>query len=182
MDILIAKIVHIFGIVAWFSGLFYLVRMFVYHTEAYDEVEPKRSILLEQFHIMENRVYTIICTPALIIVWLSGIFMIWSYGLEWFKNSGWLHIKLLFVIGLTVYHFYCKKIISQLLVGKTKFSSTGFRLFNEVPTLVLVIAPALAILKSLVNYGYLFLSIFVLIIVLILLTKLYKSIRDKKQN
>lgn len=178
MTILILKITHIFGFVAWFAGLFYLVRMFVYHTEAYDNDNPRRDILREQYHLMEKRAYTIICNPAIVITWMAGIGMIVAYGMDWLKYNHWLHVKLLLLLGLTYYHWYCGKIIDKLKEAKTSFSSTGFRLFNEVPTLFLVLIASLAVLKNSVNYGILILSIIGIGIVLFLLTKLYKRLRD----
>lgn len=182
MIIFIFKTVHIFGFVAWFAGLFYLVRMFVYHTEAYDMEDPKGTILREQYHVMEKRVMSIICNPAMVITWLAGLIMIFSYGWEWFKVNNWLHVKLLFLLGMTFYHFYCGKIIGNLSKGKTGFSTFGFRLFNEVPTLFLIIISALAVFKSLINYSYLAGSIIIVGILLILLTKLYKRIREASAN
>lgn len=180
--ILVLKIAHFFGFVAWFSGLFYLVRMFVYHREAYDLEPPASDIMREQYGLMETRVYTIICNPAMMITWTAGLGMIYLYGWEWFIHSHWIHVKLVLLVGLTAYHLYCKKIIGQLVKSRTTFSSTGYRLFNEVPTLILLLTLSLAVFKNGINYIYLLLSIVLLGILLILLTKLYKLIRESKQN
>ena len=96
--IYIFKIIHIVGFVAWFAGLFYLVRMFVYHTEAYDYDEPKKGILRDQFNVMEWRVYKIICNPAMMITWTFGLLMIYVYGYEWFAVNHWLHFKIVLLI------------------------------------------------------------------------------------
>lgn len=177
--IYIAKIVHIVGFTAWFAGLFYLVRMFVYHTEAYDMDEPKRTILTQQFHLMEKRVYSIICNPAMIITWIFGITMIVGYGLEWFKVNYWLHAKLILVMLLSGYTGYCGGLIKNLEHGKTKFTSTQYRLFNEVPTVFLVFIVSVAIYKNATNPLMLILSIVGFAVVLVAFTYLYKRIRTK---
>jgi len=177
--IYIFKIVHIVGFTAWFAGLFYLVRMFVYHTEAYDEPQPKQDILKAQFHLMEKRVYKIICDPALGITWIFGILMIVTYGWEWFKINHWLHAKLVLLFLLSWYTYYCRFLIGELEKGKTKFTSTQFRLFNEVPTLFLVLIPSLAVFKNATNPLILIGAVIGVIIALVLLIKMYKRIREK---
>lgn len=176
--IYVFKIVHIIGFVAWFAGLFYLVRMFVYHTEAYDYDEPKKQILRDQYSLMEKRVYGIICNPAMMITWTFGILMIIKYGYDWFAVNTWLHFKLVFLILMTVYQMYCKRLIKKLEIGKTGFSSTQFRLFNEVPTLFLIVISSIAVFKNGTNPYILVASILGVVIALVLLTKLYKKIRE----
>jgi len=179
--IYVFKIVHIIGFVAWFAGLFYLVRMFVYHTEAYDYEEPKKGILSTQYNIMQRRVYSIICNPAMMITWTFGLLMIYSYGYEWFKVNYWLHIKIVLLILMTVYHLYCKSLIKKLETGKTSFSSTKFRLFNEVPTLFLIVITSIAVFKNATNPLILGASIIGVIVLLVVMTKVYKKIRETKR-
>lgn len=178
----IFKIVHIVGFTAWFAGMFYLVRMFVYHTEAYDEPQPKQDILKAQFHLMEHRVYKIICNPAMMITWIFGLLMIYHNGLDWLKVNYWLHAKLLLVLLLSGYQGYCKKLIKQLAIGKTKFSSTQFRLFNEVPTLFLILIASIAVFKNATNPVILVASIVGVMVTLVLFTRLYKKIREKNPS
>jgi len=182
----ILKIVHIVGFVSWFAGLFYLVRMFVYHTEAYDAPQPDQDILKNQFHLMEKRVYGIICTPAMIITWICGLGMIgtmvYNTSWEWLGANYWLHGKILLVIIMSGYQGYCKRLIRKLKQGKTSFSSTQFRLFNEVPTLLLILISAIAVYKNNTNYVVLLVSILVVMIVLVLLTRLYKQIRSRNTS
>lgn len=178
--ILVFKIIHIVGFVAWFAGLFYLVRMFVYHTEAYHYDEPKSDILKSQFNIMEWRVYKIICNPAMMITWTFGLLMIYMYGYDWFAANHWLHFKITLLILMTVYHVYCKSLIKKLEVGKTGFSSTKFRLFNEVPTLFLIIITSLAVFKGGTNFLILGASIVGIAALLYIFTKVYKKSREAK--
>lgn len=176
--IFIFKIIHIVGFVAWFAGLFYLVRMFVYHTEAFDQEEPKQEILREQFNKMEWRVYKIICNPAMMITWTFGLLMIYFHGYDWFKTNMWLHTKITLLILLTVYHVYCKRLIKKLETGKTGFSSTQFRLFNEVPTLFLILITSIAVFKNATNLPILGATIVGIGVLLFVFTKLYKKKRE----
>ena len=177
MDIFLVKTIHIIGVVSWFAGLFYLGRIFVYHREAFDKPEQEKQILTKQFDLMEMRVFKIIMTPAILITWITGLLMIHIYGLEWFKLSTWLHYKFIFVILLSAYHGYCNKVIRKLGKEEKLFSSFGFRLFNEVPTVLLILIVSLAIYKNAVQISNLMMSILVIMLVLFGLTKLYKSLR-----
>ena len=141
------KSLHVIGFVSWFAGLFYLVRMFVYYVEASEKNEPERGILTQQFLQMQERVYKIICNPAMMITWIGGLSML---GLGLFTDQvpnylsiengtpGWMHLKLVLLIGLLFYHLRCKKIIKNLKAGTNKLTPFQFRLFNEIPTLFLV--------------------------------------------
>ncbi len=177
----IYKIVHFVGLISWFAGLFYLGRMFVYHREALDAENRVKEILTKQFELMENRVYKIIMNPALIITWIFGLLMIHARGWTYLQESIWLHYKLSLVGLLTFYHWYCKSIISKLKAERLDFSSMGFRLFNEVPTVFMITIVSIAVFKNGINLTTLFLSILLIIVVLILLTKFYKYIRSKSQ-
>jgi len=180
MTLLIFKIIHFVFLISWFAGLFYLGRMFVYHAETREMEEPQGTIIREQIMIMENRVYTIIMNPAMILTWVSGIGMIVLYGWEWFSLNSWLHYKLIFLIILTIYHLYCKRLIADLEIGEMKMNPMQFRLFNEVPTVLLVLICSLAVLKNNTNPVILLVSIIVIIGLLIFFTKLYKKIRDNR--
>ena len=173
------KALHLVGMVAWFAGLFYLVRIFVYHVEAMEKAEPERSILTQQFNLMEWRVYKIICTPAMNMTWLFGILMIVAYGMDWFKVNSWLHSKLVLVVLLSTYQVYMKRIIQQLEQGKTPYTSYQFRLLNEVPTLFLLSIVLLAVYKNGLNTVYAIAGILLFGILLMAGTKFYKKIRER---
>ncbi len=170
------KSLHIFGFVAWFAGLFYLVRMFVYHAEASREMEPRRGILTQQFNLMEWRVYSIICNPALIITWVFGTAMLLLNPA--YLSQGWMHIKLLLLAGLTAYHLYCKKIIRDLEAGRSTMSSHQFRLFNEVPTLFLLSIVLLAVYRNGLNGLYALAGLIGFGILLMMGVKAYKRARE----
>ncbi len=174
------KVLHIVGFVAWFAGLFYLLRMFVYYAEALDKKEPERSILKEQFLLMQQRVYKIITLPALNMTWVFGIAMICFYGWDWFKLSHWLHLKLVLLMGLSWYTYYCGDIIKKIESGATIFSSQKFRMLNEVPTLFLLCIVLLAVLKNLEHFAWTIPAVIVFALALYLGVKWYKKIREAK--
>lgn len=176
--ILYLKAFHIIGFVAWFAGLFYLVRIFVYHTEALDKPEPEKTILTKQYNLMAWRVYKIICNPAMMITWICGLSMLYIYGIEWLKMSTWIHLKLFLLVLLVLYHLYCKKIIQKLEQNQPTFSAFQFRLLNEAPTLFLVAIVLLAVLRNSLNFFYAFLGIFLFGFVLYLIAKGYKKYRE----
>ena len=140
------KAFHLIGVVVWFAGLFYLVRLFVYHAEANQEPEPAQSILKKQYELMELRLYNIITTPGMIVTVVMAIGLI-STEPEILK-SGWLHIKLAMVLLLIGYHHYCKKLMKQLAKGECKWTGQQFRALNEAPTIFLVVIVLLAVFKN----------------------------------
>lgn len=179
MLILYAKVLHIFGFVAWFAGLFYLVRMFVYHVEADEKPEPDRTILQQQYHIMQWRVYKIILNPAMMITWVGGLLMIFLYGMDWFKVNYWLHFKLLLLLGLVGYHLYCKKMITRLEKGERPLDAWQFRLLNEAPTVFLLTITLLAVLKNALDATVAFSIIIGFMFLLYLGARLYRAQRNK---
>jgi len=140
------KALHIVGFVAWFAGLFYLVRIFVYHSEAKEKPEVEKDILVKQYTIMEGRVYKIIATPAMIFTIFCGVGMLVTNPV--YLTLGWMQIKLVFLGTLIAYHFYCKKIVDELAKGTNVNTSFQFRLLNEVPTLILIAIVLLAVFRS----------------------------------
>lgn len=140
------KAFHLIGVVVWFAGLFYLVRLFVYHAEAELEPEPARGILKKQYEIMEQRLYSIITTPGMLVTVAMAIGLI-STEPEILKST-WLHIKLAFVVLLIGYHHFCKKIMKKLAAGECKLTGQQFRALNEAPTILLVLIVLLAVFKN----------------------------------
>lgn len=179
---LILKVFHIFGFVAWFAGLFFLVRMFVYHTEAFALENPRKDILRKEYENIEARVYKIICRPAMILTWICGIGMIVTYGWDWFVASFWLHFKLFLVVILTIYHEYCPKLITQLKIGPTLFSSFQFRLWNELPSILLLAILLLAVFKNSLDFLKAAAGVILFAIVIFAIAKAYKTYRLKHEN
>jgi len=160
------------------AGLFYIVRLFVYHTEAQEKPEPERTILSEQFEIMERRLWNVISIPSMIIVIIAGITMLCLQP-GWLK-MGWLHIKLLFVVGLIAYHYICQAKIKQMRNGVFKWTSTQLRLWNEVATIFLFAIVFLAVLKNTLNWIFGVLGLVGLAVLLMIAVKIYKKYRTKK--
>ena len=169
MDYLIAKCIHIIFVVSYFAGLFYMVRLFIYHTEALEKEDPERSILHKQFSFMEERLWNIITVPALILMVLSGIYMF--YAMQWvYFTQGWMHVKLLFIVFLFVYHYYSWHIMKRLQAGQTTLTSVQLRMLNEVATIILFVVVFAVVLRGyFVAYWYASLLAFVAMGVLIML-------------
>ncbi|MGL5035732.1 MAG: protoporphyrinogen oxidase HemJ [Microcystaceae cyanobacterium] len=140
------KAFHLIGIVVWFAGLFYLVRLFVYHAEARQEPEPAQGILTKQYELMEKRLYNIITTPGMAVTVAMALGLI--YTEPDILKSGWIHIKLTFVALLLAYHFYCGRIMKKLAKNECQWSGQQFRALNEAPTILLVIIVLLAVFKN----------------------------------
>lgn len=140
MSILWLKALHVFFMVAWFAGIFYLPRLFVYHAQS---SEPA---VHAQFKQMERRLWWFV-TPFAVLTGVFGVWLIVAYGSAWFKVSGWLHIKLLLVLALYVYHFYLFKLVKQFARDKNVHSARFYRIINEVPVLVLLSVIILAVVK-----------------------------------
>ena len=169
IDYLIAKCIHIIFVVSYFAGLFYMVRLFIYHTEALEKEEPERSILHKQFSFMEERLWNIITVPALILMVLSGIYMF--YAMQWvYFTQGWMHVKLLFIVCLFVYHYYTWRLMKRLQAGQTTLTSVQLRMLNEVATIILFVVVFAVVLRGyFVAYWYASLLAFVAMGVLIML-------------
>lgn len=146
------KAIHIIFVVSWMAGLFYIVRLFIYHVEANDRTESERITLQRQFEIMQHKLWYIITTPAMVISVLAGIAMIWVNPV--LLSMNWMLVKLAFVLGLLVYHFLCQNIMNKLKQGIFTWSSTQLRLWNELATIFLVAIVFTVILKSAVDWIY----------------------------
>ena len=152
--------------------------MFVYYREAEYKPEMERDILQSQFHLMQQRVYKIICNPAMMITWIGGLGMLYIYGLDWLRENSWLHIKITLVLLLTVYHLYCKKYIMRLKNGTANLSPFQLRLINEIPTLFLFAIVIFAVYKNGSNALVVLGLTFGFGIILYVFTKWYKKIRE----
>ena len=181
MDFNTIKALHIIFVVSWFAGLFYIVRLFIYHTEAQEKSELERKILSDQFQIMEHKLWWIITTPAMILTVLFGIWMI-LLNSEYYLSASWFHIKLAFIIVLLFYHFKCQLIIKQLKNGIFKWKSNQLRLWNELATLVLVAVVFLVVLKNNLDWIKGTLGFFGVALGLMIGIKIYKRFRLKTQD
>ena len=153
----VSKAMHLIGMVSWMAGLFYLVRLFVYHAEATQKSETERGVLMRQYAIMEGRVNKIIIKPALVITWTFGSMMLAIQPI-WLEQP-WMWAKLGMLLILTAYTVYCGRHIRYLVQDPQQFSSVYYRAMNEVPTIILVTIVFLAVFRSAINWWYLLLGI-----------------------
>jgi putative membrane protein len=172
--------VHIIFMVSWMAGLFYSVRLFIYHTEANDRPEVERLILQREFEKIERRLWNIITTPAMVLTVLAGISMILLN--PDLMSQSWLHVKLSFVFLLLIYHFICQRIMNQLSNGVFKLNSFKLRLWNEVATILLVAIVFTVILKSAVDWIYGLVGLIIFSAVIMSAVKLYKRYRQKHES
>ena len=174
------KAFHLIGVVVWFAGLFYLVRLFVYHAEANDQPEPAQSILKAQYEIMEQRLYHIITNPGMIVTVAMAIGLISTEPA--ILKSGWLHIKLVFVLALIGYHHYCKSLMKKLAAGECQWTGQQFRALNEAPTVLLVVIVLLAVFKGTLPLDMTTFAIIGMIIAMAAAIQLYAKKRKRDQE
>lgn len=171
------KSIHIIFVVSWMAGLFYIVRLFIYHVEANDRPEQERLLLHKQFDVMQSKLWNIITTPAMILSVLAGVGMF--YVNPYLLQTDWMLVKLGFVGGLLVYHFICQRIIRQLKTGVCKWTSTQLRLWNEVATILLVAIVFTVVLKTAIDWLYGLIGLLIFIAVIMSAVKIYKYYRLK---
>ena len=141
-NILWFKAFHVIFMVAWFAGIFYLPRLFVNHAET------NSTEVAQQLKGMEKRLLYFI-TPFAVLTVLLGLILIYTYGSAWFVAAKWLHIKLTLVILLLIYHGYCFKLVKTFQQDNNTRSGKFYRIFNEIPVLVLFAVIILAYVKPL---------------------------------
>ncbi len=143
MIYLAIKTIHLIGAVCWFAGLFYGVRLFVYHAEALANDEGE--VMLERFQLMSRRLWRGIATPAMVITLVFGMWLLFLYGQ---MIPGWLHFKLLQLAILVSYHLLCLKILRTQRERTSRWTGQQLRILNEVPTLLLVGIISAAVFKT----------------------------------
>ena len=129
------KSIHLIVVIAWMVGLLYLPRIFVYHSEAAQN--NKSEDLISAFKIMERRLFIYIMNPAMIASWIFGVLLIYTIGIDNF-GSIWLQLKLVFVIILTIYHFFLFQCLKKFTENTNTYSPKFYRIINEMPTVLLI--------------------------------------------
>lgn len=170
------KALHIVFIVTWFSGLFYIVRLFVYHAEAAERPEPEKTILQQQYRIMIRRLWLGITWPSAILTLIFGPWLWIMVG----ALPTWLLVKLCFVLGLYAYHFSLHHIYRQQMRGLFRYSSQQLRIWNEVATIFLVAIVMLAVVKESMSWAWGLTGLLLFVILLMGAIRIYKKIRTKK--
>ena len=135
------KALHLIAVISWMAGLLYLPRIFVYHVENKGSLET-----CEIFKVMERKLYNYIMMPAMILSWIFGLLLIGSIGFDQMTNK-WLQIKLFLVIVLTAYHFFLGVCLKKFSLDLNTYSSRFYRIFNEVPTILLILIVFIVVFK-----------------------------------
>ena len=137
---LLFKSLHLIAVISWMVGLLYLPRIFVYHSET--NLDSQKNV----FKIMERKLYNYIMMPAMLLSWLFGILLIHNLGFPVFFEL-WMQIKIIAVIILTYYHFTLGKYLNDFVIDNNQKTSKFFRIYNEIPTIILIVIIFAAIFK-----------------------------------
>ena len=173
---LYVKALHIIFIVTWFSGLFYIVRLFIYNAEAGEKPEPEKAILRAQFSMMTRRLWYGITWPSAILTLILGPWMFYLL----YALPNWLMVKLCFVVGLYAYHLLLHRIFKQQMAGVFTWNSQQLRILNEVATIFLVAIVLLAVVKESLSALWGLIGLVLFIIILMSAIRIYKMVREKK--
>jgi len=134
------KSLHLIAVISWMAGLLYLPRIFVYHSEA--NHDSQKNV----FKVMEKKLYNYIMMPAMLLSWLFGVALIHSLGFSVFAEL-WMQIKIVSVLILTHYHFTLGKYLRDFATDKNQKTSKFFRIYNEIPTIILIVVIFVVIFK-----------------------------------
>jgi len=172
---LYVKALHIIFIVTWFSGLFYIVRLFIYNAEAEEKPTEAKQVLRAQFDMMTRRLWYGITWPSAILTLIFGPWMFYLL----YALPQWLMIKLCFVVGLYAYHLLLHRIFKQQMNGVFTWTSQQLRILNEVATVFLVAIVMLAVVKQGLSVVWSLLGLVLFIIILMSAIRIYKMVREK---
>lgn len=173
MTYLYLKSLHIIFVVTWFSGMFYLVRLLVYDCEAQEKPEPEKSILHKQFSIMISRLYWAITLPSAVLTFILGIALLHYF----WPIPFWLCIKLCFVVVLFLYQYSLHVLVQQHLQNKITYTGQQMRIWNEVPTIILVAVVFLVVLKSTMSMLYGIIGLIAFMVLIFSAIRIYKNSR-----
>ena len=178
MDYTLAKALHVVGFISWFAGLFYIVRLFVYHAEAGQRPDDEREILQPQLELMARRLWQIITVPAMLLTLAAGLSMVAQLD----PIPSWLHVKFGLLAGLVGYTAWSGAIRRRQADpnATSTWTSTRLRLFNEVGTLFMVAIVFLAVFRSALSMAQGVIGLIVLGVTLMLGVRLYKGVRERR--
>lgn len=134
------KALHVISVIAWMAGMLYLPRLFVYHAGA-----EKGSVQSETFKIMERRLYRGITTPAMVVAWIFGLWMVFAGVVDW--ASGWPYVKAAFVVGLSGFHGFLGRLRRDFENDRNERSARFYRAINEIPTVAMIVIVVAVIAK-----------------------------------
>ena len=139
---LLFKSLHLISVISWMAGLLYFPRIFVYQSEA--DHDSQRQI----FKIMEKKLYNYIMMPAMLLSWLFGVLLLHNLGFSVFTEL-WMQIKMILIVILSFYHFTLGKYLRDFAIDNNQKTSKFFRIYNEIPTIILIVVIFVAIFKPL---------------------------------
>jgi len=163
--------------VCWFAGLFYVVRLFIYHKEAEKKEKSVKEILQPQYTLMSKRLLSIITWPSAFLTTFFGVSMLIDNPTLLQQN--WMYIKLTFILLLWLYTFSCKIILNQIQIGQIRTTEIKLRIWNEVATLIMFAIIFMAVLKNSISWIYATFSLVGLAVLLMISIKLYKRYKTK---
>jgi protoporphyrinogen IX oxidase len=175
----LAKALHVVGFISWFAGLFYIVRLFVYHAEASERPEPERAILQPQLELMARRLWQIITVPAMILTLAAGITMVIQLAALG-PIPRWLHLKFALLAGLIGYTLWCGLIRQRQAAGRSGWTSARLRVFNELGTMFMVAIVFLAVFKSAISIAWGVGGLLILGVSLMLGIRGYAKLRERQ--
>ena len=177
MSYLYFKSLHLIFMVCWFAGLFYVVRLFIYHKEAQTKEENVKEILQPQYTLMSKRLLSIITWPSAFLTTFFGVSMLIDNPILLQQN--WMHIKLTFILLLWLYTFSCQIILNQIKIGQIRTSEIKLRIWNEVATLIMFAIIFIAVIRNSISWIYATFSLVGLAVLLMISIKLYKKYKTK---
>ena len=140
---LLFKSLHLIAVISWMAGLLYLPRIFVYHSHNND-----KPLVSDVFKVMEKKLFFYIMTPAMTLSWIFGLVLIHEIGFGQLGQK-WMVLKLVFVVILTLYHFYLGKILTQFKLDQNVHTHKFYRFINEIPTILLILIVFVVVFKPL---------------------------------
>jgi len=177
MNYLYFKSLHLIFMVCWFAGLFYVVRLFIYHKEAQEKEESVKEILQSQYALMSKRLLSIITWPSAFLTTLFGVSMLIVNPIV--LEQSWMQVKISFILLLWLYTYSCQIILNQIKIGQIRTTEIKLRIWNEVATLIMFAIIFMAVLKNSISWIYATLSLVGLAVLLMISIKIYKK---KKKN
>lgn len=177
MTYAVIKALHIIFMVTWFAGLFYIVRLFIYHREAAEKKADEQEILTAQFRIMERRLWFAITWPSAVLCTVFGVMML--YKVPSFLLQGFMHVKLAFVAFLWTYQVYVHSIFNRFRRSDEVLNSIKLRFLNEVPTVILIAVVFLIIQRDALDWIIGVTSVIGIAVLLTLAIKWYQRLRRK---
>jgi putative membrane protein len=136
------KALHVISMIAWMSGVFYLPRLFVYHSQNDTDIVTRNK-----FKIMEYKLYKYIMNPALYSMWFFGLLCLFTPGIIDFSTDIWFHVKLILVISISAFHFYLGYQVNIFSMEENKHPEKFFRMINEIPTFLMIFIVILVIVR-----------------------------------